>query len=251
MIRTFILLAFMALPAAAQEVIADLSQNRVSITASFDGSEILVFGAIKHDQPLPEGGAFDVIVTITGPNQPITVRRKEKVAGIWINQDAVEVDEAPSFYSISTTRPLSEILSDLEDLRYKISINRAIRSVGAPQNILDAASFTDALIRIRTGNGLYQLRESKAILLQETLFSTNVALPSNLVEGAYTAEIYLTRDRKVISSYQAAINVQKVGLERWIYALAHERPLIYGLLSLAIAIAAGWIASAVFRYLRG
>ena len=45
--------------------------------------------------------------------------------------------------------------------------------------------------------------------------------------------------------------MRKVGLERWIYNLAHERQLIYGILSLVIAIAAGWMASAVFRYMRG
>jgi hypothetical protein len=32
--------------------------------------------------------------------------------------------------------------------------------------------------------------------------------------------------------------------------MAHELPLLYGLLSLAIALAAGWGASAAFRYLR-
>ncbi len=51
--------------------------------------------------------------------------------------------------------------------------------------------------------------------------------------------------------HEKIIGVRKVGLERWIYTLAHEQPLIYGLLSLAIAIAAGWSASAVFRYIRG
>jgi hypothetical protein len=39
-------------------------------------------------------------------------------------------------------------------------------------------------------------------------------------------------------------------LERWIYNLAHAYPLIYGILSLTIAIIAGWLASAVFRYIR-
>ncbi len=46
------------------------------------------------------------------------------------------------------------------------------------------------------------------------------------------------------------IYVQKVGLERFLYSLSREQPLAYGLLSLAIAIAAGWGASAGFRYLR-
>jgi len=250
-VRALLCLVCLALPAAAQDVVAAVSQNRVSITASFDGSEILVFGAIKYDRPAADDEKLDVIVTITGPKVPVMVRRKERVAGIWVNRDAVEVDAAPSFYAISTTASLHEILSDIEDLRHKISINRAIRSVGAPQNIQDAASFTDALIRINRNKGLYLLRENDTVMVEDTLFRTSVALPSNLVEGAYTADIYLLRDGKVISSQQSAISVRKVGLERWIFTLAHEKPLLYALLSLAIAIFSGWFASAVFRYIRG
>lgn len=237
-------------PATAQEsIVASLSQSRVSITASFDGSEILIFGAIKRDQPAPEGD-LDVIVTVAGPSLPTTVRRKERVAGIWINTDAVEVDAAPSFYAVSTTRPLATILSDVSDLRHRISVERAIRSVGAPAGITDSATFTEALIRIREKQDLYALLEENTTLLENTLFRTEVALPSNLVEGNYTTRIYLLREGKVVGQSDTTIFVSKVGIERWIYNLAHEQPLLYGLLSLFIAIVAGWGASAIFRYAR-
>ena len=183
-----------------------------------------------------------MIITVSGPSEPVTVRRKAKRAGIWVNTDAVVVDAAPSFYAISTTGPMATTLSDIEDLRHKISIPRAIRSVGAPQTISDSKSFTEALIRIRTDEGLYQLLEGSATILDQTLFRANVALPANLVEGIYETRIFLTRDRKVVGKYTTFINVRKVGLERWIFNLAHERPLIYGLLSLFIAILAGWMA---------
>jgi hypothetical protein len=55
---------------------------------------------------------------------------------------------------------------------------------------------------------------------------------------------------QVVDVYETTIAVRKVGLERWIYNLAHQKPLIYGILSLTIAILAGWLASAVFRLLR-
>jgi uncharacterized protein (TIGR02186 family) len=93
---------------------------------------------------------------------------------------------------------------------------------------------------------------SGAVTLQDqTLFSTSVSLPANLVEGTYTARIFLMRDGDVISQHQTAIDVRKVGIERWLYNLAHQRPVVYGLLSLAIAIFAGWAAAAVFRAVRG
>lgn len=250
--RWVVLLIALALPVqAGEEVVLGLSQNRVSITTNFDGSEILIFGAVKRQEAIPtESGPLHVIIAVSGPALPITVRRKEKRYGIWINTDAVEVDEAPSFYAVATSGPFEEVLKDVEDLRHHISIPRAIRSVGAPMSVSDSESFTEALIRIRENSDLYQLNEGSVDVTEETLFGASVALPANLTEGHYTARIFLTRDGLVVDVHEAGIDVQKVGLERFLYNLAHERPLIYGLLSLAIAIAAGWLASAVFRYLR-
>jgi hypothetical protein len=71
-----------------------------------------------------------------------------------------------------------------------------------------------------------------------------------LTEGDYKAEIYLTRGGQIVDLYTAIIPVKKVGLERWLYNLAHENAFLYGLMSLSIAIAAGWSASAVFTLLR-
>ncbi|MGB5559106.1 MAG: TIGR02186 family protein [Paracoccaceae bacterium] len=250
MARLLILLLAMALPAKAEEVVAGLSQNRVAITANFDGSEILIFGAVKRDEPPPGTGPLQVIITVAGPSQPVMVRRKDKRFGIWINADAVEVDAAPSFYAVATSGPLNEILKNIDDLRYKISIPRAIRSVGAPMTIKNSRAFTEALIRIRIEKGLYQLDMNTVEVAQETLFNTSIALPSNLTEGAYTARIFLTRSGNVVAVHSAEIDVQKVGLERWLFNLAHELPLAYGILTLVIAISAGWGASAVFRYIR-
>jgi len=39
-------------------------------------------------------------------------------------------------------------------------------------------------------------------------------------------------------------------MEDFLYTLAHEKPFLYALLSLVIAVVAGWGASAFFRILR-
>lgn len=235
---------------AKEEVVAGLSQNRIAITANFDGSEILIFGAVKREAPIPKDEPLDVIVTVSGPSLPVMVRRKDRRLGIWINTDFVEVDSAPTFYAVATTGPLQEIITNTEDQRYKVSINNAIRSAWINDIKTDAENFTTALIRIRNNNGLYQLLEDQIELTDETLFRTSVVLPSNLTEGVYETRFLLLRDGKVISENSSQIEVRKVGLERWIYNLAHQNPLVYGLLSLFIAIVAGWGASAIFRYFR-
>jgi len=246
--------AVLASPGRANEreaVVLGLSQNRVAITADFDGSEILVFGAVKRDTPIPaDAPPLEVIVTVSGPSAPVTVRRKEKKLGIWVNVDSVLVDSAPSFYAVATSAAFGAVLTDIEDLRHKVSVERAIRSVGAAMNIRGAQDFAEAVVRIRREEGLYSLRPSTVTVDQQTLFRTAIDMPANLTEGAYTTRVLLTRGGEVVSSYETAIDVRKVGLERFLYALSRERPFIYGIMSLVIAVLAGWGASAAFQLLR-
>lgn len=251
MIRALTLVLVLAAPVQAEEVIiSGLSQNRVSITADFDGSEILVYGAVKRDAPVPEGGPMEVIVTVEGPATPVMVRRKDRVAGIWINNAAVKVDSAPSFFAVATTGPLSHILSDTENLRYDITIERVIRAVGIAAEAENSGEFVLALLRVRTRENRFRILEGKVELTEETLFRTDVVLPANLVEGEYKVRLFLLRDQKVVAHQERLVGVHKVGLERFVFNLAHERPLVYGLVSLVMAALAGWGASAAFRFFR-
>lgn len=248
----------LALPAAAQEpenptgetIVAGLSQNLIAITTNFTGSEILIYGAIRREQPIPDGAPLEVIATVQGPSGPLTVRRKERKFGIWMNTDAVTISRAPSFYAIASSVPLNEALSETENLRHEVTIPSAIRAVGIAAEAEDAPVFLEALIRLRREQNNYVENENSVNLLESTLFRADVALPANLTEGEYRVRLFITRDGAVIDKHEEIITVNKDGLERWIYNLAHEQPLIYGLLSLLLAIVAGWGASAAFGLLR-
>ena len=249
MIRWLVALVLLALPAAAETVVAGLSQNRVAITANFTGSEILIFGAVKRNAPAPDG-PMQVVISVQGPQAALTVSRKAWRYGVWINVDKVTIDAAPSFYAVATTGTFDQALSSTEDLRFKVSVPRAIRSVGAPSTVQDAQAFTEALIRLRSAAGVYQMRERTVELAEDTLFRTRIALPANLTEGTYTTRIFLTRNGQVVDYLETGIVVRKEGLERFLFTLAHQEPLIYACLSLIIAIVAGWTASTVFQYIR-
>jgi len=248
--RLVFLLALFAMPLQAEEVVLGLSQDQVSISTNFDGSEITLYGAIKREAPIPTEEPLQVVVTISGPKEPVTVRRKDRRLGIWVNVDALSVSAAPSFYAIATSADWGDVINEADDLRHTISIPRAIRSVGAWSQVDEPRDFINALIRIRTDNGLYALKENAVDLRDSTLFTTSIQMPANLTEGDYATRIFLTRSGKVISKYETSIDVRKVGLERWLFNLSRKQPLVYGLLSLAIAIAAGWGASAAFRLIR-
>ncbi|MBL4812062.1 MAG: TIGR02186 family protein [Rhodobacteraceae bacterium] len=233
---------------AEEAIVLGLSQDEVAITATFDGSDILIFGAVRRDAPLPPGPPLEVAITVSGPQLPLTVRLKERVFGIWINTSRVEIDAAPSFYAVATSAALRDTISYTEDLRHSISVGQTVRSIGNPE--VGAIAYSDALIRIQNEQQQYMLLEGGADFEQETLFRASIALPANLIEGDYVTRIFLTRDGAVVDRYDTTITVRKVGLERWLYNLAHEHAAIYGLLSLALAVLAGWSASAVFQVFR-
>ncbi len=250
--RWALILLSLAAPVWAEEsIVTGLSQSRVAITANYDGSEILIYGAVKRDAPAPAGGPIEVIVTVEGPSTPMTIRRKERVAGIWINRASILVDAAPSFYVVASSGPLDTILTETEDLRYKITIPHAIRAVGTTSEAADAKDFVLALQRLQEKDARYRLDEGAVELTDQTLFRTDVLLPANLTEGDYRVRLFLLRAGKVVDEQERTIGVRKAGLERFLYNLAHQQSLLYGVISLLMAVVAGWAASAGARFLRG
>ena len=235
-------------PAAAEEVLAGLSQTSVALTATFEGSEILVFGAVRREAPVPaDADPLQVIVTIEGPAQRVSVWRKSRRAGIWMNVEEVRIARAPSFYAVASSAPLDQAISATEDLRHSITVPRAIRSFGTIAMAEDAPSFIEALIRLRREDGLFLETPGTVELTRETLFRGTLALPASLIEGSYRARVFLTRGGQVVDIFETSIDVRKAGLERELSRLAHEQPLLYGLLAVAIAVIAGWGASTAFR----
>jgi len=248
-LRLLALLLALATPIAAQEsVVTGLSTDNIALNATFDGSELFVFGAIRRDGPtVPDAGPLDIIITIKGPARAVTVRRKAHRFGLWVNTDSVVVRQAPSFYAIATTRPLDDILTQTERLRHQIGMDQAVRRVGGHPTISDTTSFTEAVVRLREASGAYSQLDDGVSVAEDTLFQTRIDMPANLVEGDYAAEFFLVRDFMVISSGTALIRVEKTGIERWLYNLSRNEPLLYGLLSVALALAAGWLAAAAFH----
>src|SRR5690606_32742356 len=124
-----LVLAFLGLASAdlrAQPLVADLSEHLIAITTGFAGTDVLLFGATE--------GEGDVIVILRGPERPTIVRRKARIAGIWVNREQVTFTGAPSSYRLAASRPLDEITPPALRARHQIGVDQ-LRIV--PQRSLD------------------------------------------------------------------------------------------------------------------
>ena len=225
--------------AAAPPLAADLSSREIAINTGFAGAELLLFGATE--------GAGDIVVVVRGPRRREIVRRKVRVAGVWVNGDAVAFDRVPAYYRIASTRPLAEIAPP--------SLLRA-REFGAQRLVVlpvgvtphpELAAFRDALVRNKRRSGLYGERPGRIDIVDERLFRTTVSFPANVPTGTYSVEVYLLRNGAIAGSKTTPLAVHKVGLEAEIFNFAHQRSALYGAIAIAIAAVAGWAAGVIFR----
>lgn len=229
-----------------ESVETDISSRNVAIESNFTGAEIVVFGTIAHSrQTASEADIYDLAVVIRGPEEPMVTRRKERVMGVWINTRSREFQNVPGYYAVLSTRPLDEI-SDRETLlRYGIGFDSLLLErtrADAPPD-----PFRTALIRIMSNGGLYRRSEEGVTFIGTSLFRATFKLPANVPNGEYWAEVFAFTDGAMISHNSSRLTIRKEGFERFVYNLAFNMPLLYGVLAVIAAMLAGLVASAILR----
>jgi uncharacterized protein (TIGR02186 family) len=227
---------------ASEPLVADLDNHLVAITAGFTGTDILVFGSI-------DGGDGEIVVVVHGPKQDIIARKKERVAGIWINTEAQVFEGVPAFYHVATTAGAPLDLPGSALRRHQIGVdNIRIRALedGDPDAV---ESRETAVIRhtLTVGQssadpGLVERRGGR-------LFRTEILLPTNVPVGTYTIETLLVRNGQVVGAQTTPLFVNKEGFGAQVYRMAHLYPMIYGLVAIFIAAFAGFAANWLFRKL--
>lgn len=226
-----------------------ISTSEIAITSDFTGADITVFGAIDNsDELLLATGAYDIIVALEGPRQWTTVRRKERTFGIWINRHSYRFEPIPASYSMSSTRALSAISTALDLSSRDIGINniRLVPSggVGDGSRLTD---FREALRRIKQTSGLYQRDPSGVRFISKSLFRASVRLPASIPVGLHKVRAVLYKNGEYVMETDIPLRVTKTGIEQFVYNLAHQYSLIYGLLAVSLALLTGWLGSVIFR----
>ena len=239
-------------PGARESVQADVSARNVAVTSSFNGTEIVIFGAVDNSQqPSAESGYYDVLIVVEGVPTRTVARRKNNVAGLWLNTAAATFDLVPSYYAIASTRPIDEITTEEFRATHGIGFQhlRFAPAFGEAQGLSteDLAEFRRAIIRLKRKQGLYVQDPFSVAFIGRSLFRATIELPANVTVGPFETRVYLFREEKLLSQYAVRLNLEREGVERHLHAFAFGYPTLYGLMTVMIAVAAGLTASTVFR----
>ena len=245
-------------PPPAASVSAALTETNVRVNSDFRGARIVLYGAVFDPADRPS----DVVVLVRGPEQPVRIARKTRVAGMWVNSRPVVFQGAPGFYIAASNRPLDEIarfgvlrrlgagvdhLAIRAPEEQRIETRYGIRDMVVSRLGADYLDWRRAVVRLKERSGLYAADEHGVRFVDRGLFRAEIALPTGAPTGEYRADIVLFQDGQPVSTKVRTLTVEKVGVERTLYLWAHQRPWSYGLAAMAFALAAGWAASFAFR----
>lgn len=225
--------------ARAQPVVVDLSKDFVAITAGFTGTEVLLFGATS--------GYGEVVVVIEGPKELVGVRRKEQIAGIWINGRQVDFKDVPAFYQVLSTNSLDEWLPLAVREENQIGVEYLNLKPRGEIGAAEASEYRAALIRNKQQIGHYGQVERRLQLAGGRLFRSTVFFPANVPVGKYFVRTYLVNDGKIVSTRTMPLRINKIGIEADVYRVAHQHGALYGIAAIVIAVMAGLGGNALFQ----
>lgn len=238
-IAALLWLAVWTAPANGAAVLADLSSHIIGIGGGFTGDSVVLFGSTD--------GPGDIIAVVRGPERDLTVWRKDKVAGIWINADSLTFTNVPAFYAVVASRPVEQLIRPGVAALYRIGAAHLTYETDSAVPPERARIFANALIEQQQQAGLYVADIGKVTFLGERLFRATLSFPENVPTGTYLVQVFLVRDGDVVSGQTTPLVVSKVGLDAAISDFAIRQSAAYGAIAITVALAAGWLASLPFR----
>jgi uncharacterized protein (TIGR02186 family) len=189
----------------------------------------------------------DIVVMVKGPANPIVVREKRRIAGIWMNADSSRFRSAPSFYSVASSKPIAKLVDDRTAAIYELGVHNLQLSPGSTALPDKAQRFEAGLLDLRTREGLYSEDPNGVEITGGVLYRATINIPSQVPVGTYTADTFLVDDGRVVAAATRDIDIGKSGFERFVALAARRHSALYGLFAVLLSLALGWSASAIFR----
>lgn len=246
-ITAALLCALMLGGARAAMLVPDVSQREVEIKYSFTGAELLLFGAIVYPDGRAPAKPADIVVVLKGPEQPVVMREKQKVAGIWVNADSARFRSVPNFYAMASSRPIDRIVDDRMAAIYEMGVDKIQLSPSSLNSSQDIDRFQAGLVDLRRRSGLFVERPGTVEITDGVLYRARLPLSARVLVGDYTAETFLVQDGRVVAAAVRDVVVRKSGFEQFMAQAAENWSFFYGLTAIMLAVGMGWAAGTIAR----
>lgn len=214
--------------------------SRVEVTMLYRGKTLRVRA------PAPSGAR--VAVLLLGDARSLELKRKGKVLGlIWMNVDDVTFPSVPEVYILETTCPLMDLGDPALLMRLGLGWEAlAHQSVGVEAR----DPLFGELVALKERDGLWDVSED-AVSLEpvgegRVMADAELFLPTRAPPGDYRVLVYAFTGGEATLLGETSVQVAQAGVAALITDLARSHGLLYGVLAVLVAAAAGLLTGIVF-----
>ena len=230
---------------------ADVSTRAIPVSLDFSGARVVIFGSATAVSETPGivHGPLDVVAIVQGQLSNMTVRKKERVAGIWINRRSIEYEQVPVFYAVLSTRALEgiaseEVLAENGIGLREIPISAALSEVAGAKSIR-VGEFREAALKIGARERYFVRKDGSIEFLGKSLFRGDINLPPNIPVGNLDVAFFLFRGGALMARYDTKVAFARAGFEQAVYQFANSQPVLYGIATVALGGVIGVLSSAL------
>lgn len=248
--RLLLALAVLLSPACAlaEDLVLALSTREVAITSTYTGADVTVFGHIERDaRTIARTGDYDIVVQVQGPAGDVVLHRKGRFGFIWLTESRRRYSRIPLYFSMLSSRPLTQVVDEDGRRRLKLGLEFFLPETTPDMEERDEFGFRNALLRLRREEGALTENDKGVTMIRPNLFTARINLPAKAPTGLYLVNISILSEGVPLRTAQAGFVVRKVGFDAYIANAARNDAMLYGMITVLIAVLLGWIANVVFR----
>lgn len=248
-----LILQFLVLSLFAQAAAA-LEPGKVKITPPTVEMGTFYGGAKMHVAGIADAGS-KVIVVVRGSSAAEVFNKVGRVGPIWVNTGKVTISAAPSLLLIFSSEPVNTCLNSAAIDQYQLDLGSLRKHMQIETKAPDRDRVADDFLALKAHQGNYRINSASVqlgALDQGGLpYSLDFEMPRSATPGEYQVSVLECRNGEVANKSDVDLGVVEVGFPALVARLARERASLYGIISVMIAMAAGFgidfIASRIFK----
>ncbi len=236
-------LVFM-MPAAVLAI--QVTPTELTVGTTFNGKDVLVSGEMDTDE--------DIIVKVTGSASEAEFKQTGKVGGIfWMTVGHLAISNAPSAYFVYLPESISKWRQNNEErwLNLQFDYDSLLSQIKIEPEPTDRQKVFEDFMELKTHDGLYKVVENGVSYENgkdgKKQFHAQIHVPSKMPVAQYQIKVYRIENGKVQGVEQADLSLKETGFPLLISSLAFNHSLVYGVLSVIIAIFAGLFMGIIFQ----
>ncbi len=230
---------------AETQLSVHVNPSRIAMGTTYNGCEVFVSGLLPKDA--------EILIRVRGKQGEAHFKKKGKALGLlWMNMGTVEMDHVPVMMLLAPSDELARMMEKQGDSWRSLGLgfDALKQEIAIAPDSEDKDMIIGELLKLKQREGLYDIQKS-AIRYEEQgvdkAFHAVIHFPSALTPAAYSLETFAIRDGNVIARDSRTIEAKMVGWPAFLAGLAFQHGLLYGILAVLVALAAGLFIGYIFR----